>query len=109
MNVEKEKENKPFRIFIRKFGRGFAYNEVRQIDNSYGGLGPSSNWMVSRVDFSKRLCSLFDGRKFPFHEFMFSKMHFGLPFNEFEIEIITYLNIFLSQLYLVSWAYVKVF
>lgn len=58
---------------------------------------------------TKRLCSSFDGCLVPFHEFLFSRLRFRLPFNDFEVEVLNHLRITPSQLHLVARAFMKVF
>lgn len=60
-------------------------------------------------DGDKSICNEYDGCIIPFHECLFSLIGFCLPFYDFEINVMTHLMIYPSQLHPVSWGFVKVF
>lgn len=79
------------------------------LDKASIDVGPSSDWGMFLLDGDKRICSQYNACDIPFHEGLFSLTSFYLSFNEYDISVMNNLMIPLSQLHLVSHAFVKVF
>lgn len=57
----------------------------------------------------KGICSEYNWCAIPLHELFFSLMCFLLSFNDFEMSVLNHLMIAPSQLYQVSYSFIKVF
>lgn len=64
---------------------------------------------MSHPGNGKGMCGQHELCGFPMYECLFSRIMFTLPFNDFEVGILNYLEITPSQLHPMSYAYVKVF
>lgn len=84
----------------------FAYEGG--LDHASIDVGYSSNLGVFPPNAHKRVCNQYHRCVIIFHKCLFSLIGFHLLFNDFEINFINHMMVAPSQLYLVSWVFVKV-
>lgn len=66
-------------------GIDFVFNKECMLENAHRDVGLSSTWSVSHIELKKKLCGSFDECSPSFHECLFSKMGFKIPFNYSEV------------------------
>lgn len=79
------------------------------MDHAFSKVGPSLDWALLPPEVDKRIYSKYDGCVIHLHECLFSMIGFYLPFDKFEVGVLSHIVIAPSQLHPVIWAYIKVF
>lgn len=59
-----------------------------------------SNWFVLPMESGKRTCSNFEECSIPLYECLFTRINVWFPLSDFEVDMLRFLKIFPSQLYL---------
>lgn len=50
-----------FWVEVELVGMTFVFNKAQSLDGAYFKVGSASNWFVSHISSTKRVCSSFDG------------------------------------------------